>query len=1201
MPPYRPYFKSSGEQIRQAFDENQNSLEALNLIFAELQERSTPKMKALRTKVEERIAGLKSGSSDVKRQPSPPNNPPKTCQQQQPKHEQKNLFEEVDNQPSSSFKAADSDVPPKPGAGSNKSADTKKTADEPPRERRMGKMRKPGKLDDVPAKMVFELKNDFKLELKKDAAIVERYEACLKALVAEMRKQKTAYKQLFLEDGVRMQLDGKENGYQFPYNDDAELFEGAAVVVVIGGSQSEGRIVSFLGKQIIISLKDDFGPRIAACIVKIDNTAMLEALRARLEKIIKGEATSFNTKLAEAVISNIGDELAPVFVSPKYMEGLDACKKEAIAKIIANEVFYLWGPPGTGKTETLSAICYALIDGNKRILLCSNTNQAVDQVLLKLCNRFHDEKHPALAEGQILRVGQIAHAELKNKWANHITVDGIVERKSQSLIARKDVLETQLEKINTQVSRATEIMKTFKVLDGLVADKEQTGTSIQKKQADYASLAAQKQTLEKKQKLLADEKQSILNAGAIKRVFLRALEAVEKDIRETGAAYLLKEREAIACGEKLTELKIRSTQIDGAIFPEKQKVAGVDRKQVERQLEQAEEQKRPISEEISDIIKQLEDIRKSIMDRALIVGATVTKAYLSPQLFSLFDVVIVDEASMVMLPALFNAAGLAKEKVVISGDFRQLAPIVQTEQKVIHDTIGGDIFRACQIDKKIKKGACKRVAMLNKQYRMDDQICRLISDRMYEGKLQTALDKKTASIKPPAPFNTPLTIVDTSSIWPFVNRDQFKSRYNLMNALAIRNLCRFFESCDHLVENNGNGDKTSRVGVCTPYAAQSKVLQRVFEGSGLKDVVEAGTVHRYQGDEKQVMILDIPDSHGERSAGIFLQADHPDDSGAMLFNVAVSRAKNNLIVFANLSYLDKKLPSHAMLRGILADMQDRGPVVDVLDVLAMYPVMEDLRRLGRPFSLSPDAEKFGLFDQNSFDQVCAVDIERAKKSVAIYSGFVTEQRVAKYESLFRLKKSEGVSVRCITRPPKYNGSIPPEQGKAALDGLEHFGCVVDTRGEIHEKVVIIDDEILWHGSLNALSHANRTDELMTRLEGKAICLQMSAFLALDRSVKADTAEGVSSKAENPRCPECGARSSYRKGKFGPYWECEEGDWKESFGKPVRKKAGETGNSNVPPPTCDKCGLPMKLRNGGRFGDFFGCTGYPGCNNTAKVN
>ena len=149
----------------------------------------------------------------------------------------------------------------------------------------MGKIRKPGKLTDVPQKRQFELKTDFRLDLKKDATVVERYEACLKGLITEMRRQKTAYKQVVLEDGVRMQLDGKENGYQFPYNEDEALFEGAAVLVMIGGSQSDGRIVSFMGKQIIISVKDDFGPRISACVLKIDNTAMLEALRVRLEKI----------------------------------------------------------------------------------------------------------------------------------------------------------------------------------------------------------------------------------------------------------------------------------------------------------------------------------------------------------------------------------------------------------------------------------------------------------------------------------------------------------------------------------------------------------------------------------------------------------------------------------------------------------------------------------------------------------------------------------------------------------------------------------------------------------------------------------------------------------------------------------------------------------------------------------------------------
>ncbi|WP_084154214.1 AAA domain-containing protein [Citrifermentans bremense] len=1194
----RQYINLSGEQLKQAVEDNKGNSKVLKDILAELQFRTTRQMKALRAVVEDMLSGAKTTSTDTKTHTSS-STTGIAPQSPKPEPAQESLFKDLVTPPPKASKPAEPVSEPKTASGS-KSAGAKKTEEEPPRERRMGKMRKPGKLDDVPSKRVFELKTVFKLELKKDASTVDRYEACLKALVAEMRKQKTAYKQVVLEDGTHMQLDGKEHGYQFPYNEDAELFEGAAVVVIIGGSQSEGRIVSFLGNKIVISLKDDFGPRIAACIVKIDNTAMLEALRARLEKIIKGEAASFNVRLAEAVITNTGDELAPAFVSADYLKGLNAYQKEAIAKIVANEVFYLWGPPGTGKTMTLSALCHALIDGQKRILLCSNTNQAVDQVLLKLCKLFKKQNHLALTEGQILRVGQIAHTELKNDWSSHITLEGIVERKSQLLIERKGVLEIQLDRINAQVSRATELMKMFKVLDGLNVDKSQATASFQKVQAEYGSLTEKKKTLEDKQKTLVEERQNIQNAGTIRRVFMRSLDVVEKDIRDTGTAFLSKERELIACGEKLVGFRGRTNEIDNAISLEKQKVAGVDRKQVEQQLEQAEVQKRPISEEISDINKQLEDIRKSILDRALIVGATVTKAYLSPQMFSSFDVVIVDEASMVMLPALFNAAGLAKEKVVISGDFRQLAPIVQTEQKVIHDTIGGDVFRACQIDKKMhKEQTCKRVAMLKEQYRMDDQICQLISHRMYKGALLTASERESTKRQPPAPFNTPLTIVDTSSIWPFVNRDQFKSRYNLMNALAIRNLCSFFESCDHLTEIKNNGERTNRVGVCTPYAAQSKVLQRVFEGSRLKETVEAGTVHRYQGDEKQVMIIDIPDSHGEQRAGIFLDADHHDDSGAMLFNVAVSRAQHNLIVFANLAYLDKKLPSHAILRDILSEMQGRGTVVDVLDVLAMYPVMEDLRRLGRPFNLSVDAEKFGLFDQNSFDQVCAVDFERAKKSIAVYSGFVTEQRVATYESVFRQKRAEGVMIRCITRPPKSNGSIPVEQGKAALDGLERMGCLVDTRGEIHEKVVIIDDEILWHGSLNALSHTNRTDEVMTRLEGKAICLQMSAFLALDRSVKADNADGISSKAENPRCPMCDSRSSYRKGKYGPYWDCEDCDWKENYDKPVRKKSASTGQSNVPPPACDKCGKPMKVR-AGRFGDFYGCTGYPDCKNITKM-
>ena len=59
----------------------------------------------------------------------------------------------------------------------------------------------------------------------------------------------------------------------------------------------------------------------------------------------------------------------------------------------------------------------------------------------------------------------------------------------------------------------------------------------------------------------------------------------------------------------------------------------------------------------------------------------------------------------------------------------------------------------------------------------------------------------------------------------------------------------------------------------------------------------------------------------QRMLGQFLQGVPPKQVGARLINVAVSRAKNHLIVLANLTYLDRLLPSASLLRGILYDMQ----------------------------------------------------------------------------------------------------------------------------------------------------------------------------------------------------------------------------------------------------------------------------------------
>jgi ribosomal protein L37AE/L43A len=267
----------------------------------------------------------------------------------------------------------------------------------------------------------------------------------------------------------------------------------------------------------------------------------------------------------------------------------------------------------------------------------------------------------------------------------------------------------------------------------------------------------------------------------------------------------------------------------------------------------------------------------------------------------------------------------------------------------------------------------------------------------------------------------------------------------------------------------------------------------------------------------------------------------------------------------------------------------------------MWPIVDDLQRLGRPFTLDPEALHSGLFRQADFETVCGADIERATKGIAIYSGFVTPQRIAAYESLFRRKLAEGVKIRCVTRPPARNGNIPADLGREALDGLETMGCVVDTRWDIHEKVVIIDDEIIWFGSLNPLSHTNRTDEVMARVTGKSAALQLSAFMAVTTSASPDKADGLSVIGENPRCPDCGHRTTYRLGSYGPFWQCEvHCGWKQNAGGTNNSKT-RTGGAETLPKTgarCPICSGPTVLRHG-PHGHFYGCANHPACKGIAK--
>ena len=270
--------------------------------------------------------------------------------------------------------------------------------------------------------------------------------------------------------------------------------------------------------------------------------------------------------------------------------------------------------------------------------------------------------------------------------------------------------------------------------------------------------------------------------------------------------------------------------------------------------------------------------------------------------------------------------------------------------------------------------------------------------------------------------------------------------------------------------------------------------------------------------------------------------------------------------------------------------------------------MDKIRPIQKIELIQFDKTGSRFFDQTNFDAAILNDVKNAKKWIVIFSGFCTPKRIAFWSDIFRQKLQEGVKIRCVTRSPRNQGNIDPELVSEAIKQLVKLGVIVDLRHEIHEKTIFIDEDIFWYGSLNPLSHTGKTEESMLRAPSKQLSLLKARYEIYKRGFKAtDSPFDVITERENPSCPQCeNLIVFHHRGRYGPYYHCDNCEWKENVDTYNRKQAKKTGGGlSEPVPegekkTCSACGSDMKLRSG-KWGYFYGCTDYPRCKNTEKYN
>lgn len=156
------------------------------------------------------------------------------------------------------------------------------------------------------------------------------------------------------------------------------------------------------------------------------------------------------------------------------------------------------------------------------------------------------------------------------------------------------------------------------------------------------------------------------------------------------------------------------------------------------------------------------------------------------------------------------------------------------------------------------------------------------------------------------------------------------------------------------------------------------------------------------------------------------------------------------------------------------------------------------------FSLSRNSSRYApelatsqLYDQDRFYDAFSRDLRRARTLVVIESPFITMKRLNALLPTLKRLRAKNVSIVVNTKPLEEHEQLLYEQALRAIGVMQDMGVTVLMTVGHHRKLAIIDDDILWEGSLNVLSQ-NDSCEFMRRMQSPILTEQMMRFIGADK-------------------------------------------------------------------------------------------------------
>lgn len=550
-----------------------------------------------------------------------------------------------------------------------------------------------------------------------------------------------------------------------------------------------------------------------------------------------------------------GGEYIPIFPF-----GCNNSQYQAVKNAMENQISVIQGPPGTGKTQTILNIIANILMQGKTVQIVSNNNSATDNVYEKLSSAKYNLSFIAATLGSSKNKKLfIEHQDTNYPDFTSWKMDG------NQIVLRRRIAE-QSSQLKTVFDKQEKLARLRQELTQLVTEQEYFNQYVEESDVNTESIKFKKKLSSKHWMVLWQECQLISEEKKAIGFWFKIKAFLKYGV--TDWSFYKQDISKIITTFQAMYYRAKQAELSAEIAGIERYLDSVNKDLLEDLCKQSmvilkDQLARKYERNRSRIIFNEDSLWKEPYDVLAEYPVILSTTFSSKNSLNsdvVYDYLIMDEASQVDIATGALALSCARN-VVIVGDTKQLPNVVtddiKAKAKAIFDTfhvMAGYQYTNSFLQSILDVMPNVTQTLLREHYRCHPKIINFCNQKFYRGELIIMTTDKGEE--------------DVLSVVKTAEGNHERNHYSQRQIDVIKN--------EIIPKYNLAPEDT---GIIAPYKNQVKALNREITN------IDAATVHKFQGKEKENIIISTVDD---------VISDFADDP--YLINVAVSRAKKKLIL-----------------------------------------------------------------------------------------------------------------------------------------------------------------------------------------------------------------------------------------------------------------------------------------------------------------